>query len=168
MLRFNEHVLVDFLFFIEFGDNAILQMIDIHTAFSITYLMTIREMSSSAKKIELKWINVHGAPKNVSAYLEFFKKQFADAPRYFSIIVEPCPARLHNKLWVVESKNLFICLIAQMLWNDRAYFSEGRGLFSEIDYFLSHATSLSHLLCKSKVLSSFELARDCTPSIASL
>ena len=165
---FNKHVQVDFLFAKEFHNISILHIVDVHTGLSTAHLMPSREMTLSARALEVNWINLHGSPAVVSADPEFFNSKFAEALRYFDITFQPRPARRHNKLGVVERKNSVVRTLIQRLLKDADYFDPSRDRKPEQEDILSRAVYLSNILYGSRSMSSFELAGGYTPALVSL
>ena len=92
LTSFNHHVQLDFFFCAEYDNQTIFHMVHVHTAYSAASLMPSREMSQVAQQLEVKWINVHGAPLTMSGGVEFFNTRFSDALSYFDIKFEPRPA----------------------------------------------------------------------------
>ena len=165
---FNKHVQLDFFFAKELDNIPILHIVDVHTGLSAAHLMPSREMTLSARALEVNWINIHGSPAVVSADPEFFNSRFAEALRYFNIQFQPRPARRHNKLGVVERKKSVVRTIIQRLLKDADYFHPSRDRKPEQEDILSRAVYLSNILYGSQSMSSFELARGYTPALVSL
>ena len=69
--NFNELVQIDFCYVKELGNNPILQVVDTSNGFSETRLCDTRYMDEAMVSLEDIWINIPGAPKNISADIEF-------------------------------------------------------------------------------------------------
>lgn len=127
--------------------------------------MPSREMTLSAKALEMSWINVHGSPSVVSVDAESFNQKFSSALRYFDIEFDPRPARRPCKLGVLERKNSIVRTLRERLLMDSEYLDRGRDKHSEREDILSRAVYLSNVLHGSLSMSSFELARGYTPAL---
>lgn len=125
-------------------------------------------MELPAKEFELHWVNHYGPPRVISFDIELLKKKFTDALRYFSISFQPCLARWHNKLGIVERKNAVICGIVTKLLHDAEYYSEERGIDVLHTEVLSRAKYISNMLYGSRVVSNFEMVRGYTPRMQEL
>ncbi len=114
------------------------------------------------------WGYAHGSPKIVSADVEFVSAPFKDMLRNHGILFEERPARRHNKIGIVESGHNGIRLFVQRLLKDAEYNLEKYGLSIPKQEILSKATFLCNTLRGNAKLSSFELARGYSPSLAGL
>ncbi len=165
---FNDHVQVDFLFIRELGKEPILHVRDKATGYSATVILSSRDMNEVATAFVRLWINSHGPPKAASADVEFVTEPFKDMLRNHGILFEERPARRHNKIGIVESGHNGIRLFVQRLLKDAEYNRLNYGLCIPKQEILSKATFLCNALRGNAKLSSFELARGYSPSLAGL
>lgn len=66
------------------------------------------------KKIEINWINIHGAPRDP----QFVNKKLKEVVKVFGIYVRPRPASRHQKIRIVERKNTYARLLTPRLLKD--------------------------------------------------
>ena len=166
LLSFNDHKQIDFMFLSEMHKLPILHIIDMSTGYSCTFLMETREMEYVERELEIHWINHHCPPAVMSGDPEFRADVFIKFLKYYRIRYESRPARRHNKIGVVESKNAVIRTISQILLKDSEYFTINRSTHASWKEILSRARYLSNILYGGKRISGFEMVRGYTPSIS--
>ncbi len=132
------------------------------TGYSETVTLSSRNMNEVATAFVRLWINSHGPPQAVPADVEFVTEPFKDMLRNHGILFEESPARRHNKIGIVESGHNGIRLFVQRLFKDAEY----NRLCIPKQEILSKATFLCNALRGNAKLSSFELARGYSPSLA--
>ncbi len=114
------------------------------------------------------WVDSHGPPGIVSADPEFNNSTFVGPLELCGTKFESRPARRHNKIGVVESRQNSLGLFVQRLVKDTERFKVLHGIVIPFVSILSKATFLCNVLRGNSKLSSFELARGYHPSIAGL
>ncbi|CAN8075231.1 unnamed protein product [Agarophyton chilense] len=72
LISFNHHVQVEYMFIKDMENIPILHMVDVWTAYSVTFLTGSREMTTAVSAFEKGWIDAHGVPEVVSGDPEFF------------------------------------------------------------------------------------------------
>ena len=173
---FNTHVQLDFFYVTEMGNAPVLHLVDVSSGFSATALVPSRDIDVAARTIEKIWISIHGAPAKLSGDPEFVNNKFLKLMDRFSISVEPRPARRHQKIGVVERKHSIVRTLTQRIFKDVEFLNEALLGIDSADqdpaelhaHVLSRATYMSNILYGSRTLSSFEMVRGYTPSIAGL
>ena len=115
-----------FCYVTEMGKHPILHIVDMSTGYSETRLCDSRFMDEAMDSFEMVWINIQGAPRNVSADIEFLKR-FSKELNYFNINFQPVPARRYNKVGVVERKNSVLRLFLQKILKDLEHAQNTRG-----------------------------------------
>lgn len=162
---FSLNVQVDFLFISEMENDPTLHIVDVHAAYSVTVLMESRDMNAVAHEFDDDWCQVHGLPSRVSGGQEFNNNIFKKFFDYYRIEFQDRSARRQSKLGVVERKNA-IRLYSQLILKDAEYVLASRGVEITHAELLSRATFLSNVIYGEKKLSSFEMVRGYTPSLA--
>ncbi len=105
------------------------------------------------------WIHSHGPPKPVSGDREFVNPPFKAMLTMHGTELEERPARRHNKIGIVESRNNAIRLFFQTILKDSDYYRVNFGLVSSMTQVLSKVTFFTNALRGSAHFNSFELAR---------
>lgn len=158
---FNEEIQMDFFFITIQGANLIILIItDTGTGFSELTIVESRHPDVFIREIERSWVCRHGAPNAVSADDEYNKKATHLYLRTHDIQFKPRPARRHNKTGIVERKIVTVKSILNKL-NDE-------DTEAPVSVVVARAALLSNTFSGSRILSSFELVRGYSPSIASI
>jgi hypothetical protein len=151
-------------FFIEDMDpRPVLHVRDTSSGLSACAVLSSRDMDAVCCMFESIWIYIHGPPLECSGDPEFNNPTCRSYLERHNISFHSRPARRHNKTGSVESGHSSIKLLARRLTNDLEMATMTMGLRPIYPEIISQATYLRNILCRGRILSSFEQARGYQP-----
>ena len=165
LTSFNDHIQIDFVFLREHTKMPTVHIVDSKYVLPVAKVVTSRELDEAVRVVETEWFNVYGPPLTASTDPEFAKDPFLPFLKHYEVKFEPRPARRHNKIGIVESKNN---ILTRRLVKDADYFKTTRGTSATTSEILSRAVFLADIPYGDKRLSSLEMVRGYTPSFVGL
>lgn len=113
---FKQEVQLDFMFHvIRKEKRTVLVITDTGTGFTECCAVSQRSLVTVMQTIETIWFYQHGIPQKVSADEEFNKRQFLRFLKAHDVDYMARPAQRHNKIGIVEGKNVMLKLIINKL-----------------------------------------------------
>lgn len=93
---------MDLFFIKELCNFPILHIRDVATGMSATFLKFSLDMNNAARRIKMRWFDIHRPPTFLSSDLEIDKDIIRYLCRRNSVKYEAIPSSRHNKLGIVN------------------------------------------------------------------
>lgn len=158
---FNEKIQVDFLVaYICREKFVILNIVDMVTTYGEREIVANRSAETTQMKLEKLWIFRHGSARRFSADPEFCRPVLKNFLQRHGIQIVDRPSRSSNKNGVVERNNRVFKNILERIQRENTAATPAP--------LMQCASSFPNMFHDNKLLSSFQLSRGYTPSIAGL
>ena len=114
-------------------------IVDSKSGLSVAKVVTLKELDESVRVFETEWFNVYVPHLTDFTDPEFAKYPFFPFLKHCDFKFEPRPARCHNKIGIVESKNNILRTLTRRIVKDADYFKTTRGTSATTSEILSRA-----------------------------
>lgn len=157
---FGDELKIDYGYFEIVGvKHVVLIMVDVGTAYGEEEVVKTRNMDDAWEEIERVWICNHWQRRAVSGGDEFNNAQFMERMTSRDISFHARPARLSNKIGIVEQNHSTVKRILERLVTDSTHSSPA--------LLVMHTFFFSSMISGSHILSSFEQERGYKPAVLS-